>query len=239
MKKLNPYGELDTFPVLRGLSLSSIFRNAHKTVALVTLFFMFVQPAIGKDIKPDLPSDDCRQIMQLADRVEAAFLIPDALLLLSVVRPKYGLFIDLLSDSSDPVLVRIPFSEISNMFSDFEKKYWGPHDAADFDLYGAIPYVILNGSIHLIPSFPDVDKHHYSQILSLPDAFSHYDSKEINRLTVEPMNHVFVYEDEHYVQYFVQGPVSEIDGEFWFLIVDKDDLGWFLKGITHMELWTI
>lgn len=239
MKEHNPYGELDMFTRRRGLSLAPIFRNVHKAIVLVALLFMFVQPAIGKDLKPDLPLDDRWQVIQLADRVEAAFLIPDTLILLDVVRQEHGLFIDLLSDSSDPVIVRIPFSEISNMFSDFEEKYWGPHDAADFDLYGAMSYVILGGSIHLIPAFTEVDKHHYSRILSLPDAFARYDSKEINRLVVEPINHSFVYADEHYVQYFVQGASSEVDGEYWFLIIDKDEYGWFLKGITHMERWSI
>lgn len=203
------------------------------------LILTLVQPAMAQESKPGLSFEDYKQIMELADRVEAAVLIPDALLLVEITRPEHGLFLDLLSDSKDAVLVEIPYSGIPDMFNDFEDRYWGPHDAADFDLHGVIPYVLLCGSLHLEPSYPEVDKNRYSQILSLPDAFARYDSKEIDRLTAEPANHFFVYEEEHYVQYYVQSPINEVNGEFWFLIIDQDEHGWFLKGITHMERWSI
>ena len=213
-----------------------------KTITLLALSaflaLALVQPAAA-EAKPDLSFEDYQQIMQLADRVEAAVLIPDALLLLEITRPEHGLFLDLLSDFKDAVLVEIPFSDIPDMFDDFEDRYWGGHDAADFDLYGAIPYVILSGSIHLFPTYPEVDKHRYSDFLSLPDAIAQYDSKEIDHLVAEPGNHLFIYEEEHYVQYYVQSPYNEVNGEFWFLIIDKDEDGWFLKGITHMERWSI
>jgi len=180
--------------------------------------------------------------MELADRVEAAVLIPDALLLLEITRPQYGLFLNLFSDTPNGNSVLVRYNRISGMFTDFEDKYWGGNDAADFDWYSNIPSVLLpiwGGSVHLRAQYPDQGKDKWSSIVSLAQAFARFDSKEIDKLSVEPINHFFVYRDEHYVQYFVQSSVSETNGEFWFLIIDKDEDGWFLKGITHMERWSI
>jgi len=206
------------------------------------LAFAFVQPAAAQEAKPDLSFDDYKEIMQLADRVEAAVLIPDALLLVEVTRQEHGLFLDLFSDTLDGNTVFVPFAKLPDMFIDFEDKYWGGNQAADLDWYASISSVLLGawgGSVHLRAQYPDQGKDKWSPIVSLAQAFARYDSKEIDHLVAEPLNHFFVYEDEHYVQYYVQSPVNEVYGEFWFLIIDKDEQGWFLKGITHMELWTI
>ena len=149
---------------------------------------------------------------------------------------------DLFSDTPNGNRVDIPYVKIPDMFIDFEDKYWGGNDAADLDWYADIPSVLLGvwgGSVHLRAQYPDQGKDKWSRIVSLAQAFARFDSKEIDRLAVEPINHFFVHKNEHFVQYFVQSTVSEVGGEYWFLIIDKDEEGWFLKGITHMERWSI
>jgi len=207
-------------------------------LVLVAVLLTLVQPTAAQESKPDLSFEDYKQIMELADRVEAAVLIPDALLLVEVTRPEHGLFLDLFSDTPNGNRVDVPYIKIPNMFTDFEDKYWGGNDAADFNWYADIPSVLLTvwgGSVHLRAQYPDQGKDKWSRIVSLAQALARFGSKEIDQLTIEPINHFFVYENEHYVQYFMQGSISEIDGDFWFLIIDKDEHGWFLKGITHMK----
>ncbi len=224
-------------PVRASLCLTSLLREC----VLVTLVLTLSQPALAGESKSALSFEDQKEIMELADKVEAAVLIPDEMLLLKVTNPKYGLSLDLFSDTPNGVEIHIPYEEIANMFTNFKDVYWGGDDAGDFDWYSDIPSVLLGpsgGSVQLRAQYPGV-KNQWRRIVSLAQSVSYYDSKVIDQLTVEPINHFFVYEDEHYVQYFVQSPISETSGEYWFLIIDKDEDGWFLKSITHMERFSM
>jgi hypothetical protein len=235
------YTKTYKFAGVRAPSMHPWLISKVQSLVLVIMLFALVQPVLAQELKPDLSFEDYKQIIQLADRVEAAVLVPDALLLAEITRPRQGLFLDLFSDTQDGNIVYVPYIRLPEMFTDFADKYWGGNDSADFNWYADIPSVLLGvwgGSVLLKAQYPDQGKDRWTRIVSLAQAFARFDSKLIDELSAEPINHRFVYENEHFVQYFVQSPFSEVGGDYWFLIVDKDEHGWFLKGITHMDRWT-
>lgn len=189
-----------------------------------------------------LTEDDRAAIMKLADRLEVVFLEGRDVDLPAYVRPEQGLFIDLWGDW-DPEgesTVHIAYKDIDRVFNDYAVRVWGSGESGrPYITFGPIPYVLLYGwrNVQFLDATDDEENPVWSEMLSLPEMMRRYDSKCIDELTVEPLNHSFAYGHYHYVQYWLQD--GEQYGDYWFLIVDKDEHGWFLKGLVHMDRWVI
>jgi len=191
----------------------------------------------------ELAEEDRAAILKLADRVEVIFLEGRDENLPALVRPEKGLFVDLWGDW-DPEgesTVHIAYKDVGRMFIDYTVREWGPGEVGRGEcvIVGAVPYVLLNGwcDVQLLDAEPEEENPVWSQMLSLLEMMRRYDDKRIDGLAVDPANHSFAYDGYHYVQYWLQ--CNELEGDFWFLIVDKDEHGWFLKGLVHMDRWTI
>jgi len=186
-----------------------------------------------------LTDEDRAAIWKLADRIEVVFLERRDGDLPAYVRPEHGMFIDLWGDW-DPEgesTVHIAYKDVGWMFNDYSVREWGP-DGVGYEcmIVGAVPYIILYG-LHEVWDLEasEDESPAWGEMLSLPEMMRRYDDKRIDELAVEPVNHSFAYKQQHYVQYWLRS--HELGGSFWFLIVDKDEHGWFLKGLVHMVRW--
>jgi len=187
----------------------------------------------------ELTEKDRAAILKLADRIEVIFLEGRDEELFAYVRPNLGMFIDLWGDW-DPEgesTVHIAYKDVGWMFNDYSVREWGP-DGVGYEcmIVGAVPYIILYG-LHEVWDLEasEDESPAWGEMLSLPEMMRRYDDKRIDELAIEPANHSFAYKQQHYVQYWLRS--HELGGSFWFLIVDKDEHGWFLKGLVHMVRW--
>jgi len=191
----------------------------------------------------ELTEDDRAAILKLADRVEVIFLEGRDEDLPAYVRPEQGLFIDLWGDwePEGESSVHIAYEDTGELFVDVSERKWGPGEVGRGEcvIVGAVPHVLLYGRYdqQFLNAPDNEDNPVWGEMLSIPEMMRRYDDKRIDELAVEPANHSFAYDGYHYVQYWFK--CSALQGYFWFLIVDKDEHGWFLRGLVHMDRWVI
>ncbi len=208
-------------------------------IAIATITLIGISFCVHAD---ELTEEDRAAINKLADRIEVVFLEGRDEDLPAYVRPEHGLFIDLWGDW-DPEgesTVYIAYKDVSLMFNDYAVRVWGSGESGrPYVAFSPIPYVLLYGwhDVQFLDATDDEENPVWGEMLSIPEMIRRYDSKCIDELTVEPLNHSFAYGNYHYVQYWLQD--GEQDGDYWFLIIDKDEHGWFLKGLVHMDRWVI
>jgi hypothetical protein len=223
--------------------INSTRRNPLAVLVLIAVAAFYLLGISLRARTAELTDADRAAILKLADRVEVIFLEGRDEDLPAYVRPKQGLFIDLWGDwePEGESSVHIAYEDTDELFADVSEREWGPGEVGRGEcmIVGAVPYVLLYGwhENWFLHGAPVEDNPVWGEILSLPEMMRRYDDKRIDELAIEPANHSFAYDEYHYVQYWLQ--CSQLQGDFWFLIVDKDEHGWFLKGFVHMDRWVI